>query len=652
MKANLRPEVWQAAKKGLLRLSGRPVMEHAIRAAAAMLAAFFLAGFRVAGAVLPLPLCLSAALGLTASSFGAYVGGCLGYLVFYPFHAAEPMAAGLLVQAALCIFADQRPERDKWFPVGCAVAFTALVGFLFLLEQRFAANMVWRYILKVLVAGGGTLCFRGVLTEKNDLCRVIIIGCLSAGLCAVKIAGLPLGAVAACAMAAAAVGSPMTMTAAAIFGLALDLAWQPGCATAVFVLAAMVSRWGKRILRLGSWLVCVLFGVLLTQTDALLLAGAVLGLAGAFLVPVEVFGQKLPAVPGADPRLNAAAGLLHQMGQCLQAVRSDRPDPEMAAVFDQAAERVCRVCGGWDKCWNENAAHTVEELERAAPAMMARGRALRTDLPESFAARCSHVEGFLTAVNRELDDLSCRRQCRSRIRESRQILAGQYAVLAGAMTRPKQELNPKCRYRPEVGFRSEEAPGQTVSGDRGVTFRVGKFFYLILCDGMGTGPGAQGEAGAAIGILRTMLQAGAEPAEALEVLNGIYILRDDGGFATVDLVCADLMTAQVQLLKWGSAPSYLKWKNHLEKLGTATPPPGVGTGEDDHPERIGLSLSKGELLVLLSDGVDAGQSERFLRHYGGQSPKELAVGLIGSQPQAEDDRTAVVLALRPRKRGV
>lgn len=649
MKANLRPEVWQAAKKQLLRLSGRPVLEQAMRGLAAMTVGFFLAGFRAAGTVLPLPLCLSAALGLTVSSFGAYVGGCLGYLVFYPFHAAEPMAAGLLVQAALCIFADQLTERDKWFSVGCAVVFTALVGFLFLLEQRFAAKMVWRYILRVLVAGGGTLCFRSVLTEKNDLCRLILLGCLSAGLCAIKVAGLPLGAVAACAVSAAAVGSPMTMTAAAIFGLALDLAWQPGCATAVFVLAAMVSRWGSRLLRLGCWLVCVLFGLLLTETEALLLAAAVFGVGFSLFVPLALFGQKLPAAPGADPRVNAAAGLLHQMGQCLSTNQADRPDPEVAAVFDQAAERVCRVCGGWAKCWKENAAQTVEELESAAPAMMARGRALRTDLPERFVARCGHVEGFLTAVNRELDDLSCRRQCRSRIRESRHILAGQYTVLAKALTRPRQDSSPKCRYRPEVGFRSEEAPGQTVSGDRGVSFRVGKFFYLILCDGMGTGPGAQGEAGAAIGILRTMLQAGAEPAEALEVLNGIYILRDDGGFATVDLVCADLMTAQVQLFKWGAAPSYLKWKNHMEKLGTVTPPPGVGAGEDDHPEQIRLSLSKGELLVLLSDGAASEAAERFLRHYGGQSPKELAIGLIGTQIQAEDDRTAVVLALRPRK---
>lgn len=200
-----------------------------------------------------------------------------------------------------------------------------------------------------------------------------------------------------------------------------------------------------------------------------------------------------------------------------------------------------------------------------------------------------------------------------------------------------------------MGFRSEEAEEQTRSGDHGVSFRVGKFFYLILCDGMGVGEGADREACGAIEILRDLLQAQISAKDAMYMLNGIYILRDDGAFATVDLVQVDLTTGEVLLLKWGSAPSYLKWKNHIEKLGNISMPPGVGMGEEDHPEEIRLSLAKGEMLVLLSDGAICEASERFLRQYGGTSVKELACGLIRSQSETQDDKTAAVLMLRPRK---
>lgn len=651
MKANSHLERRAAARQTLLHWTGKPAVEQTLRALGALAAGFALAGVRVAETLLPLPICLAAVLGLNAASFGAYVGGCLGYLVFYPFQAAEPMAAGLLVQAALCIFGDQLTRDDRWFCVGNAAGFTALVGFLFLLEQRFAARILWRYLLRVAVAFGGTWCFHMALREEHALCRQVLRAGLCAGLCAIAPVGMPLGAVAACALAAASSGTGAALLEAALCGLALDLMWTPGCASAVLLLGALASRWGGKILRPVLWLGAVLLGVLLTGTDSLLLAAAILGCPISLLLPVRrLFDLPEPSRSGADPRLPAAAGLLQRLGCCLQPAQQDRPDPEMATVFDRAAEQVCRMCGAWDRCWKENAVRTVKELEYAAPAMMARGRAMKTDLPGPFVERCCHIDGFLTALNRELDDLSCRRQCRSRINESRRILAHQYTVLADAMGRSRPESHRPCRFRPEVGFRSEQALQQEVSGDRGVTFRMGSCFYLILCDGMGIGAQAGGEAGAAICILRTLLQAGASPYDAMEVLNGIYILRDDGGFATVDLVCTDLVSGETELLKWGAAPSYLKRKNSLEKLGTAAPPPGIGTGEDYRPQVLRLSLARGEMLVLLSDGAVGEKTERFLRHYGGNSARELACGIIGSEKEAQDDRTAAVLSLRLRRR--
>ena len=403
------------------------------------------------------------------------------------------------------------------------------------------------------------------------------------------------------------------------------------------------------VLRPLLWLGCILVGVVLTGADSLLLAAAVVGLGLSFFLPFgQLFGA-LPAVCAEDRRMTVAAELLEQLQRCLEPTRRGRADPETAAVFDQAAERVCRMCSRWDDCWEENVMITVDALERAAPAMMTRGKAVREDLPQPFAERCVHLEGFLTAVNRELEDLSCRRQCRSRIRESREILAQQYGVLSRAMSREPPEPTGDCRFLPEVGFRSRGRMEDTVSGDRGATFRMGRYFYLILCDGMGTGQGAAAEAGAAIGILRTLLQSGAEPEEAMEFLNGIYILREDGGFATVDLLRADLCSGEAELLKWGAAPSYLKRKHEVEKIGDTAPPPGIGIGETFRPEVRQLSLSKGELLILTSDGAGGEPAERFLRQYGGKSPKELASGIVGcSDARGEDDQTAAVVVLRPR----
>ena len=648
MNANVHLRLWPLLRR-LNHWSGHPAVEKLLCCLCAAGAGLLLAGLKISGSWFPLPLALAAALGLRLESFAAYVGGCLGYLAFHGSACAmEPAAVGLLVEACLCIFGDQIPKKNLWVQPSIVMVFMALVGLLFLLEQRFSARLVWRCLLRIAAGGGSTLCFLLALDHGSRMCRMILCAMACGSLCAVAPAGLPLGLVAACALSAAALETDQPVTVAALCGLAADLCLG-SCATAVLALGALAGCGRLRAVRLALWGGAVTVGSVLTGDGELLLAAAMLGLPLSLAVPADKFFGGQGGLPTEDRRMAVTAELLDQLGHCLAPVRRGRADPDTAAVFDQAAERVCRMCSRWDDCWDENAMVTVDALERAAPAMMTRGRALREDLPQLFVDRCCHLEGFLTAVNRELEDLSCRRQCRSRIRESRAILASQYTILARAMSGPGPDRGGECRYLPEVGFRSEGRMEDTVSGDRGATFRIGRYFHLILCDGMGTGPGAAAEAGAAIGILRTLLQSGAGPEEAMEFLNGIYILREDGGFATVDLLQADLSTGEARLLKWGAAPSYLKNRQQVERIGEAGPPPGIGVGEDFRPEVKTFSLARGELLVLTTDGAGGEAAERFLRQYGGLSPKELASGIVScSQCPNEDDRTAAVVTLRPR----
>lgn len=651
MKVRLQPTFWRTWRQRLLRWSGRPWTELLLRTLAAMAVSFFLAGVRAGGGALPLSVSMAAALGLGVPSFGAYLGGCLGYVAFWGLETAlEPMAAGLLVEAALCILGDQLPGESRWFVPGIVMLFTAAVGILFLIQANFAGHRLLRYILQIAVGGAGTMCIRTALEPTGQKARLVLLAALCGGLCAVAPLGFPLGLIAGCAVAAAAAATPVGLLTAVLCGLLLELCWNGGC-TAVLVLAALGSgRSCRTSVRLCLWSGLLTVGVLLLDTPLLLLAAALPGALLSLALPAErLFGRPTHSTAAPDPRLALASGLLKQMGGILSVTRSNQSDPETNAVFDQAAERVCRLCSQWELCWGTEIANTCEALDRAAPAMMTRGKVLREDLPAAFVQRCRHLEGFLNAINRELEDLSCRRQYRRRLRESRTIMAQQYALLADALSQRRPAPPPGLRYQPELGFRSQSRQPQTLSGDRGVSFRVGQWFYLLLCDGMGTGQAASAEAGAAIEIVRTLLQSGVGPAEALCFLNGTYILRDDGGFATVDLLQADLLTGQAQLFKWGAAPSYLKRRDAVEKIGTASPPPGLGAGEEHRPEHTKLSLARGEMLVLLTDGAGGETAERFIRQYGGISPRELASGVVSCTGiQGEDDRTAVVLALRPR----
>lgn len=627
----------------------KPVVRLCLKGLGAMLLGGILAGASAAGSFLPLSVALSAAFGLSLPTFTSYIGGCLGYILFWGLgQALEPMAAGLLVVAASCIFDDTLPVHNQWFGPVCAMLFTGLTGFLFLVDSGFAVSAIWRWALRVLAAGAAARSFRRAI-KGSKLDRLILLACVCMGLCKFQPwGGLPVGAAAAAALSAAAMTTPLALHAAALCGLAVELSWQPGAATAILVAATLLCRNQQgNLVRLGLWCLCVLVGVLATGSGPLLLVALILGGILSRLIPGQrLLGAPRQPAPDPSPKLESLSGLLQQLSQCLTRPTRRGPEPESAAVFDRATERVCRLCPQWSQCWEEEARDTLEAFQQAAGPMLLRGETRRSDFPASFSGKCRYLDTLMTAMDRELEDLSCRRQCRARLRESRTVIARQFSALSGILNtmEPSAEA---CRFRPDLGIRGQGRRGSELSGDRGVSFRYGQWFYVLLCDGMGTGQAAAGEAAAALAVLEKLLRAGLEPEDALRFLNGVYLLRDDGGFATVDLVQADLVTGQAVLHKWGGAPSYLKRRGSVETVGTALPPPGVSLEQEHGTEGIRLSLSRGEMLVLVSDGAGGRDTEECVRRYEGQSTKELASAVVAAADPNDDDRTAAVLTLRP-----
>ena len=117
---------------------------------------------------------------------------------------------------------------------------------------------------------------------------------------------------------------------------------------------------------------------------------------------------------------------------------------------------------------------------------------------------------------------------------------------------------------------------------------------------------------------------------------------------TRDLAEIRLDSGRVSLYKWGAAPRYLLGRKGTEKIGTATPPPGICL-EQSRETGDRLSLCRGEVLILGSDGAEIGE---ILRR-GGVAPLppgELAEWLLKEcRGTGEDDATVAVLRLTRRR---
>ena len=227
-------------------------------------------------------------------------------------------------------------------------------------------------------------------------------------------------------------------------------------------------------------------------------------------------------------------------------------------------------------------------------------------------------------------------------------VAQQYGMLSRYLQRladslPLRLTMGQIRYRVSVSVRSREK--LRTDGDRCAAFPgVGPRFYILLCDGMGTGLPAAAEAGKALKLLQGMLTAGLPPGSALKSLNSHLLLTGGAGAVTADLCEIRLDTGYASLYKWGAAPSLLLGSKTVRVIGTPGLPPGMEIGASG--ERIArLSLQKGETLVLASDGVtfdDPPVPQSTIEPTG-----PLAERLLRAYASGEDDATLAVIRLGP-----
>ncbi|MDY3929317.1 MAG: SpoIIE family protein phosphatase [Clostridia bacterium] len=212
-------------------------------------------------------------------------------------------------------------------------------------------------------------------------------------------------------------------------------------------------------------------------------------------------------------------------------------------------------------------------------------------------------------------------------------------------------------YRVEVTVAQKKKDDEPVSGDTVVHFETDKNkYYIILCDGMGSGTDASKESKMTCELLGGFLKAGFSKQIALSLINSTLALKmDREGFSTIDLCEIDLRSGVAEFVKIGGAQSFLKIGNECDVISSKGLPAGIL--EEVSTEKVTRNLSDNDLIVMVSDGVSEvgygmmrGEWIKRLIKLDGLSDAEMADSLINSArkkvyPRTPDDMTAAVIRL-------
>lgn len=606
----------------------------------------FTAGVSVGTMVLPATLGWLAVFGAAPNGLALWLGSIGGALMFGNADALIfVLAGGVLVLSANLLFSRQCAAVPR-FPAILSASCTLLLGAVLWFGDGAEPGGLLQLALRIVAAGLTAIAVEARQKDRSSPWELFLLAQLICGGAGLRVFGLvSLGAAAAAALLFLRLREKNAHALAFCIGWGLDLACgRTGCASAltlaVYAARFFPKRWHFRrgaMFFLGFCLPLAAF----SGDGALMLSLAIGTLAGVLLPP-----KKSP--PAAKPRPLAAANALMMTASALAVPQIAPSGINCAEVFDRTAAAVCAKCVRYEKCWTEGAEQTYRLFSAVGDRLSRNGQLRTQDFPPAFIDSCCRFSELRSAIIRITDTLTLAQRQRKYREELSDAVAVQCRIFADFLRMPHGGTADP-HFVPDYAVCSI---GRTDGncGDRVSAFEAEGRQYLLLCDGMGTGTDAAAEAAFAHRFLVGLLRAGMAAESALYLLNSTVLLRDFGGCVTVDLVCADLKSGEVLLYKWGAAPSYLKFRDKLIKVGTVGLPPGLGVDRTHKPQQIRLSLQRGEVLILTSDGIGGEVAERMLRRCPQGSLQELANGLAScGSAQGEDDATAAVLCLRSQK---
>lgn len=253
------------------------------------------------------------------------------------------------------------------------------------------------------------------------------------------------------------------------------------------------------------------------------------------------------------------------------------------------------------------------------------------------------------------------RACGQRLSEPIRITDG--AGTKGGTSSTRLVFKGELRYSVELACAEKKATGETENGDHSTSLITGSgWFYAILSDGMGSGVEAADCSENAVKTLKTLLESGVSPKLAAKLTGNSVKERRDECFATLDMLAFDCMTGEACVYKSGAACSFLLRNGEVRFLSAPSLP--LGISYETEPEELTLSLSDGDVLVMISDGVAEDEADEIrlserLSVIRETEPQRIADRLLSeavayymkTDPHAKrDDMTVVAVKVRGEER--
>jgi len=158
------------------------------------------------------------------------------------------------------------------------------------------------------------------------------------------------------------------------------------------------------------------------------------------------------------------------------------------------------------------------------------------------------------------------------------------------------------KFKLNIGMSNGIKAKSSISGDSILNVRLKDGKNLIaISDGMGSGPEARKSSQIAIKMLERLLTSGFNKETSIELINKAILNTNEEIYATLDIAIIDLYKGNIEFIKNGACPTYIKNKKRVQVLKTISLP--AGALEEIKLTTYDKDIEIGDIFLMCSDGI-------------------------------------------------
>lgn len=191
----------------------------------------------------------------------------------------------------------------------------------------------------------------------------------------------------------------------------------------------------------------------------------------------------------------------------------------------------------------------------------------------------------------------------SKVCEENMILQKQECALRKKVQNCMYTFISEDKQQLRIGIAKTTKADSTMSGDTSIQTKLEDGKYLLaISDGMGSGKDARKASKTAIAMLDRLLTSGFDKNSSLRMINStLNAIGQEDMYATLDIAILDLYAGNLEFIKNGACPTYVKNRRNVEVLKSVSLPTGILNDID--LVVYDKDLQDGDILVMCSDGI-------------------------------------------------